>query len=440
VDDIEVDVAVVGGGGAGVVAALRASQNPGLVVGVFEKSTHHGSNTEISSGSLAAGGTKFQRAAGISDSPSRHAEEILQALADPGMEPIVQALCEAAPQYVEWIDEDLGFALDVGTDMPRAGMSVPRLHADVLRRGGGELLNHLRQVLTARDNVAFVDESPAVELITSNGGVDGVVVEQNGTRTNVHANTVVLATEGFAGNAQLMRQYCADLGGPMYCGASGSTGDAIAWLQELDVDFKNMASCLRHGQVVADHGTRVAPALPFFGAVLLNDKAERFVDEMSMGYSSLAAVIQQQAGERAVMVWDHIAMEQTLNTELMQTSIAAGAIRNFATVDELAQWLGQDRQRIEDALVPLDGRRALQPPYHAAQLTHGVLCTQGGAVIDESGHILRTDGSAVRGLRGAGGVAVGLSGPHSKGYSSGNGLLTAFAMGWIVGNELAQGA
>ncbi len=41
------------------------------------------------------------------------------------------------------------------------------------------------------------------------------------------------------------------------------------------------------------------------------------------------------------------------------------------------------------------------------------------------------------GLRAGGGTAVGLAGPDSGGYSSGNGLLSAFGMGWIVGNDLA---
>ena len=58
------DVAVVGAGACGVMTALRAAENPDLVIGVFEKSTREGCNAEISSGSLAAGGTRFQREAG----------------------------------------------------------------------------------------------------------------------------------------------------------------------------------------------------------------------------------------------------------------------------------------------------------------------------------------------------------------------------------------
>ena len=53
--------------------------------------------------------------------------------------------------------------------------------------------------------------------------------------------------------------------------------------------------------------------------------------------------------------------------------------------------------------------------------------------------MLRSDGTTVPGLRAGGGVAVGLAGKDSGGYSSGNGLLSAFGMGWIVGNAVAAG-
>ncbi|MBO0829867.1 MAG: FAD-binding protein, partial [Streptosporangiales bacterium] len=277
-DRNRVDVAVVGGGACGVMTALRASLGDDLVIGVFEKSTKEHCNAEISSGSLAAGGTRFQRDAGIDDSPEMHADEILAASGDGEAADLVHALCAVAPRYVEWI-ADLGYPVEIGTDMPRAGMSVPRLHTDVGRRGGGRLMGFLRSVLATRDTVAFVDDAPAVSLLVDGGAVAGVVVEQNGRLTEVRAGTTVLATGGFAGNADLMRRYCAALGEPLHGGVSTNTGDAVGWLADLGADLRNMGACLRHGLMVAGHGTRLSPALPFYGAVLLDSDGRRFVDE-----------------------------------------------------------------------------------------------------------------------------------------------------------------
>ena len=198
----DVDVAVAGGGAAGLMTALRASLDEDLVVAVFEKSTREGCNAAISSGSLAAGGTRFQRAAGIDDSPQQHADDILAASGDEDWRPVVAALCEAAPELVEWI-ADTGYPIEIGADMPRAGMSAPRLHTDVGRLGGARLVRHLRDLLAARPNVAFVDEAPVVGLLTSRRrGRSGRHAERS--REEITARTTVLATDGFAANPSLM--------------------------------------------------------------------------------------------------------------------------------------------------------------------------------------------------------------------------------------------
>jgi fumarate reductase flavoprotein subunit len=426
-ESIEVDVAVVGAGACGVMAALRASENPDLVVGVFEKSLHEGCNAEISSGSLAAGGTRFQRDAGIADSPEQHAADILAASGDTDNADVVRALCEAAPAYVEWLADSLGYPMEIGTDLPRAGMSVPRLHSDTGRLGGRRLMRHLRHELVLRPNVALVDEAPAVDLLA-----DGVLVEQNGAPLEVRAGTVVLALDGFAGNPALMKEHCAALGDPFYGGTSTSTGDSIPWLEARGAAFRNLGACLRSGLVVVGHGTRVSPSLPFLGAVLLDLDGRRFVDEQAHGYSGLAGVLQQLPGQRAAMIWDAEAHEAVRETEIMRETIRAGGFQTYGDLPALAAALGRDPD-----LEPLAGRRRLTAPYHLAWVTHGVLATQGGAVVDPRGRVLRADGSVIPGLRAGGGTAVGLAGPDSKGYVSGNGLLSAFGMGWIIGNELA---
>lgn len=441
--DGEVDVAVVGGGACGVMTALRAGLDPDLVVAVFEKSTREGCNAAISSGSLAAGGTRFQAAAGIVDSPQQHADDILGQSGDEEWRPVVEALCAVAPDLVEWI-ADTGYPVEIGTDMPRAGMSVPRLHTDVGRLGGGRLMRHLLDLLATYDNVAFVDEAPVVDLVVSTGSTDdrprveGVVVHQNGGLQRIRAGSVVLAADGFANNPALVEEHLAHLGTPFYGGVSTATGDALGWAVRLGGQLRNMGAGLRSGLVVVDHGTRVSPALPFNGAVLVNTRGERFVDEESKGYSSMAGVLQGQPGERAAMVWDSAAMAATRESEMMRECLAAGAVRDVPTLAELADALGLAPAAAEAALRALPGRRQLEAPYHLAWVTHGLLATQGGLVIDVHGRVLGAGGAPIEGLYAGGGTACGLAGPDSAGYLSGNGLLSAFGMGWIVGNALAS--
>lgn len=441
-EDFEVDVVVAGAGACGLLAGLRASENPDLVVAVLEKSTREGCNAQVSSGSLAAGGTRFQAATGIEDSPARHAADILAENGDERHRPLVEALTAVAPRYVHWIADALGYPLEVGLDMTRHGISVPRLHTDPLRRGGGPLVSHLRQILAGRPNVALLDEAPVTGLRVEGSGpkarVIGVTARQSGADVTVSAGTTVLATDGFAGNRALMREFCAELGDPFHGGVSTATGDAVAWLRDLGAEFRNMGACLRHGQVTI-HGTRVNPNLPWLGAVLVNTGAERFVDEQAYGYSGLAPHVAAQPNERALMVWDAEADLVASHSEMMRDSAKARALGSAPDLATLAAEVRMDAVLLDRALEPLPGRRRLVAPFHYAWLTHGVLTTQGGAAIDTHGRVLRKDGSAVAGLRAGGGTAVGLAGPDSSGYSSGNGLLAAMGMGWIVGNDLAAG-
>ncbi|MEO9961974.1 MAG: FAD-binding protein, partial [Nisaea sp.] len=75
----------------------------------------------------------------------------------------------------------------------------------------------------------------------------------------------------------------------------------------------------------------------------------------------------------------------------------------------------------------------LQVPFFAVRVTGALFHTQGGLAIDGEAHVLRDDGSPFPNLFAAGGAAVGVSGPDISGYLSGNGLLTAIALGRIAG-------
>ena len=349
----------------------------------------------------------------------------------------LEAVCSAAPAVVEWI-ADSGYPVEIGVDLPRAGMSVPRLHSDVGRLGGARLMRHLRALLDTRPNVAFVDQAPAVGLLSEGGAVTGLVVEQNGQRQEIHAAATVLAVDGFAGNQRLVSEHLAALGTPFYGGVATSTGDALSWLTELGVPLRNLGAALRSGLVVVGHGTRVSPGLPFNGAVLVNQLGERFVDEQAHGYSSLSGILQRQPDEKAALVWDATAMAATRESEMMRESLAAGAISDLATLPELAARLGLSEAATASALTPLPGRRPLEAPYHLAWVTHGVLTTQGGVVIDPGRSCPRRQRRAhprpVRRRR----HRLRSRRPVLRRLQLGQRFsLSAFGMGWIVGNTLA---
>ncbi|MEV4001780.1 FAD-binding protein [Actinomadura sp. NPDC049753] len=164
----------------------------------------------------------------------------------------------------------------------------------------------------------------------------------------------------------------------------------------------------------------------------------RVVDLVSKDGEVTGVVVAKSGALRAAMVWDAAAMAATRESEMMRECLAAGAVQDRATLGDLAASLHLTAEQADRALTPLPGRRRLTAPYHLAWVTHGLLATQGGLVIDPSGRVLDEAGAPIPGLYAGGGTACGLAGPHSDGYLSGNGLLSAFGMGWIIGNRLAE--
>ena len=89
--------------------------------------------------------------------------------------------------------------------------------------------------------------------------------------------------------------------------------------------------------------------------------------------------------------------------------------------------------RTDFAMAPLEA------PFVASRVTPGVFHTQGGLAVDLDGRVITRETDPVPGLYAVGGVAVGISGLQGgRGYSSGNGLLSALGLGRLAGLAASQ--
>ncbi|MHB0929626.1 MAG: FAD-binding protein, partial [Candidatus Nanopelagicales bacterium] len=226
---------------------------------------------------------------------------------------------------------------------------------------------------------------------------------------------------------------------------STSTGDALEWALALGATTRHMGSFLGHGLVVPKYGTRLNPSLPFRGALIVTPAGRRFVDEHKHGYSSLGAIVRTLPDRRAVMLWPSALHDSIMRSELMRESEQAGAFRRYDDIAALCAALSVDTAGLAGTLAEFEShddvtgmRGPLEFPLYAAPITSGILTTQGGLDIDTLGRVKHRSGGIIPNLYAVGGTAVGISGPDSRGYSSGNGLMAACGLGWIAGNHLAQ--
>jgi succinate dehydrogenase/fumarate reductase flavoprotein subunit len=195
--DQEVDVLVVGGGGAGTVAAIWANES-----GVSAERILIATKLRLgdSNSMMAQGG--IQAADKPNDSPAIHYLDVLGGGHFTNEPALVRALVEDAPAVIRW-HEDLGVMYDKAPDgtmetVHGGGTSRKRMHS-AKDYTGMEIMRVLRDEIRSRA-IGVVEFAPVVELLTdAEGAVGGAVLWNIETSeyTVVHARSTVLATGGW---------------------------------------------------------------------------------------------------------------------------------------------------------------------------------------------------------------------------------------------------
>jgi fumarate reductase flavoprotein subunit len=443
---IEVDVLVVGAGGCGLAAALAARQG-GSEVLVAERMSVPLPNTTRSTGMIPAAGSRWQVAAGIDDAPATFAADIDAKTHGTADSALVARLTTIAPDLVAWLNDDAGVELEFVQGFHYPGHSRERMHAPADRSGATVMKQLRRSVVTS--GVDIVNGAPVTELIVDDAGtVRGAVIDNAGSVERVAASAVILAANGFGANHAMLHQYCPSIADAPYLGGEGSTGDAIRWGISLGAATACMDAFQGHASVAIPHNSLLSWSTVMSGGILVNQHGARFGNE-SAGYSEFATEVLAQPGGIAYLVIDEQIHLEAMAFEDYRQAAGAGALKSAATPHELAERMGLPPLALSRALDDVIesaqrgtadrfGRtftRPLAGPLRAAKVTGALFHTQGGLVVDEHARVLRGDGTIIDGLYAGGGVAQGLSGHGAAGYLSGNGLLSAFGLGWLAGRH-----
>jgi fumarate reductase flavoprotein subunit len=445
--DVDTDIVIAGGGGTGLVAALAASEHPDHRVTVLEKAPECGGNTSLSTGMVPAAGTRLQREAGIEETPADMARDILEKNDYEANEGRVNYLCEEARDLVHWLVDDWEITLNLVDDFKYPKHAEYRMHAPE-GRNGANLVAELVDRVEGTENVELLRNAPITKLVAHEGAVTGVVAGVHRDEA-IQAEKVILATDGFAGNREMVTDYCdAEIERALYFGADGNTGDGIKLGAELGGEVACMDAYQGHATVASQTGMLSTYAIVMNGGVLVNEDGERFGDE-SAGYSAFAVDVLRQPGGIAYEVFDERIFER-LEGEFddFDEAVEAGTYTRAETVEELAETIGcapdataAAVERYNEAVAAdepdevgrEDGVATLEPPFYGTKVTGALFHTQGGLVVDEHARVERTDGSVVTNLYAGGGTACGISGHGAGGYLSGNGLTTALGYGRLAG-------
>ncbi|WP_222920158.1 FAD-dependent oxidoreductase [Natrinema sp. SYSU A 869] len=262
-DGERADVLVVGSGIAGCAAALAAAREGAAVLLLTKATKPDGASTD-----WAQGGISTTR--GDPESLKTDIIEASDGTADPDA---VDALVENADDAVEDVLVDtLGVDFDEGDDgtfdyTREAAHSEYRiLHVDAAT--GSHILRPFLNYVDDHERIEVRQDTAALELVTDEGRVHGVVSDEKPDGNPIYAGATILATGGV---------------GALYGRSTNpddATGDGISMAALAGADIEDM-------EYVQFHPTAYAGEDPFLlsealrgeGAVLRNGDDEQFMED-----------------------------------------------------------------------------------------------------------------------------------------------------------------
>lgn len=276
-DNYSADVVIIGSGGAGMSAAIVAS-DAGASVVILEQMNYNGGNTRRSEGGMNAAETVSQKALGIEDSVDVMFEDTMKGGKNISNPELVRYLAENSAESIDWL---LSIGMDMTGVAQGAGATNPRMHrsADGAKIGG-VLVPVLEKNLAER-GIRILYATKATDLVVTDGKVTGVTaVDANGNTMTFDAGAVVLATGGFGANPDIFVKYRPDLDGFSTTNHPGSNGSGIAMAQAIGADTVDMEQIQTNPTVDMNTNIVISETVRGKGAIFVNQSGERFVNEM----------------------------------------------------------------------------------------------------------------------------------------------------------------
>ena len=463
-ETIDTQVVVIGGGGAGLAAAVSAVQNGAKVV-VLEKLGYLGGSTNVSGGAFNAVDPKRQKAMGIEDSEDKFYDQTMKGGHNVGNPELVRYLTSNAMSSIEWL-ESLGspFKDKIGT---ATGALWQRSHYGTTPSGNHYIRTLENFLAEHKDSATIITDANVKSLIKDKDGrVIGAVAENHGRKITVIASKgVVITTGGFGANVELRRRVNTgvwkevDLGKGI--GAStiqkAAQGDGIAMGKKVGAEVIGMSDIQLHP--CGTPGTGLMEHIRTSGRnrLFINENGDRFVNE-GAARDTLCKAIFAQPHSTYWLVVNHVRypgrdwVDRTGATIADMASL--GAVVEGATLDELAKKTGMDPAKLKASVDEYnkvatgkvekdkygfvannkEDKPMTEGPWYAVKKVPTVHHTMGGLKINTQTQVLDIAGKPIPGLYAAGEVTGGIHGANRLG---GNAIADIFTFGRQAGKVAA---
>ncbi len=490
--DSEVDVLVIGGGGAGLSAALSASQGGASVI-LVEKLSALGGNTFRCGGAFNTADPERQKdiqmtealssavekvlahedvsedhaklkaevqkqwdeykasgSTALFDTPEWHALQSIDAGDYEGNVELVRTLTSNTLDTLNWLtDNGVEWTDQVSTVV---GALWNRSH-QTPNNSGADIIAALEQNTTASGVEIYLD-TKAEELIVEDGRVAGAVITNSaGDKVTVKAGKgVIMATGGFSANVEMRVKYnkqWEDIGESLATNNSpGATGDGIVMGEAVGANLVGMGWI----QLMPLNGVSGGGISGYVNSSLYcNKEGKRFVAE-DQRRDVLAAAVLAQTDKLFYIVCDQKEAElRGLTPEVLSYMVDNGLLYSGETIAELAENMGVPADALEQTVKEFNeavkadkpdefGRTTWENtietgPFYAPSFSPAVHHTMGGLEINGNAEVINTDGEVIPGFYAAGEVTGGIHGTNRVG---GNAVPDALCFGKIAGANAAK--
>ncbi len=312
-------IIIVGAGGAGLVAAIKAKEL-GASVTVLCKQRPTNSQTCMAQGGINA-------AINSADSVELHIQDTLKSALGKADSKMVELMCRAAPEAIEWLDKiGVPFSRDSSNTIAQrmlGGASAAR--ACYAQDYTGLKILHTLYDQCLRVGVEFVCEQMLIDLIVEDGICRGVVTLDIRTSSlqQFHSNATILATGGYCG-----------LYGEYSTNASNTTGDGIAVTLRSGAMSDGLEFVQFHPTALKNSSVLISESARGEGGYLLDSNMKRFTDELDARDKVARAIYDKMIdGEDVYLDITHLG-EDFIDKHLPQERKLSKLYENIDPVDK----------------------------------------------------------------------------------------------------------
>jgi flavocytochrome c len=461
--DHESDVVIVGGGTAGLPAAIKVAE-AGLKATVLETRPQCGGSLSMIVGGCVFAGTDEQKAEGSDDSPDLLYEDMVnnagsdpklaRAYADNQLEAYRMLKAQGVVAFVNG-------AVGTGQSRRRGGVGpgvnpgpvVAKAFEDRARAKGAEILFKHR----------------VQRLITDpkTGRVIGLKVSVGDEEKNFKAKRgVILATGGFGYNKEMVAEYAPHMVNCVPKMPVGHQGDGLKMALDLGAATKDIAIAVAGSWPVdIETHSRAIWALDW-GGIMVNVHGKRFHDESSSEgfYGRMTEAGMRQPGGVYWVILDE-KIRGNVGKRPGFNDIRTARVKDIErckkykadTVEELAKLAGVDAKGLKETIDKFNsdidkvgydtvfGRKfqigherpleKFTPPFYAIKCVTSTTSMKGGLKINERCQVINNYGEPIPSLYASGEVTGGL---YTKSYILGTMTSFSMAQGIVAGRNAAK--